>query len=235
MSKNSELDCDALLRSASKACPMPGTTVREAVRRECTAGLCQKRSISRRGRLVACAVLIAFLVGGSALLGSGVLGIGYAWTALWGATGWAVVLLAVLGVNLKPAQVHPVVWRFLTLVGLPVAFYWYLLKTGVGTPPFLDFIQNTGACMHVAACGGMSSLVGAVAAAGLFYVWRGSDPFSPRRSGIVLGLVAGISGALVAGFVCPGQDAWHVVLGHGLSLVLMTIAGAAIGRRVLSP
>jgi Negative regulator of sigma F len=235
MSKNPEVDCEALLRSASKSCPMPRAAVREAVRRECTSGLCSKKAVTRRSRLVACAGLFAFLVGGSAFLASGVLGIGYAWTALWGALGWAVVLLAILAVNLRPQVVPPMIWRAITLVGLPGGFFLYLIESGHGQAPFSVFIADSGMCVHAVKCGVMSSLIGAVAAAGFFYVWRGSDPFSPRVSGVALGLMGGIAGALVAGFVCPGQNAWHVVLGHGLSLVVLALGGAAIGRRVLSP
>ncbi len=235
MSKNSELDCEALLRSASKACPMPRPAVGEAVRRECTAGLCARKVVPRKARLFACASLLAFLVGGSALLASGVLGIGYAWTALWGALGWAIVLLAILAVSLRPQVVPPLLWKLIALVGLPAGFFFYLTQSGQANPSFSVFINDAGMCAHAVRCGLMTSLVGAVAAAGLFYVWRGSDPFSPRASGIVLGLMGGIAGALVAGVVCPGQNYWHVVFAHGLGLVILALAGAAIGRRVMSP
>lgn len=235
MNKTPEVDCDALLRNASKACPMPRADVRDAVRRECTAGLCAKRVSSRRNRLVACGSLFAFVVGGSAFLASGVLGLGYASAALWGALGWAIVLLAVLAVNLRPQLVHPMVWRGLVLVGVPGAFYWYLSQSGSDGPSFGEFIGNAGMCAHVVKCGLMSSVIGAIAAAGMFYVWRASDPFSPRLSGVALGLAGGIAGALVAGFVCPGQDSWHTVFGHGLGLVILAVGGAAVGRRVLSP
>lgn len=235
MSKNPELDCEALLRSASKACPMPRPAVVDAVRRECTSGLCAKKGMRRRTRLVACALLFSFLVGGSAFLASGVLGLGYAWAALWAALGWAVVLLAILAVNLRPQVVPPLLWKVVTLGGLPGAFFLYLVKSGQSSAPFHVFIGDAGMCAHAARCGVMSSLIGAVAAAGFFYVWRGTDPFSPRASGMGLGLMGGIAGALVAGFVCPGQSSWHVVLGHGLSLVVLALGGAAIGKRVLSP
>jgi len=235
MSKSPEVDCEALLRNASKACPMPRADVREAVRRECTSGLCAKRVGSRRNRLLACGALFAFIVGGSAALASGFLGIGYASAALWGALGWAIVLLALLAVNLRPHGFHPRVWRALVLIGVPVGFFWYLTKTGTDRSSFLGFIGDMGMCVHAVQCGLMSSVVGAVASAGMFYVWRASDPFSPRLSGVALGLVGGVAGALAAGFVCPGQDAWHTVLGHGLSLVVLAVGGAAIGRRVLSP
>ncbi len=235
MSKNPEIDCDALLRNASKSCPMPRADVREAVRRECTAGLCAKRVGSRRNRILACGGLFAFIVGGSAFLASGVLGIGYASAALWGALGWAIVLLAILAVNLRPQSVHAGIWRALVLLGVPGGFFWYLTTQSGPGPSFLDFINDTGMCVHVVKCGLMSLVVGAMASAGMFYVWRASDPFSPRLSGVVLGLAGGIAGALTAGFVCPGQDAWHVVFGHGLGVVVLAVGGAALGRRVLSP
>lgn len=235
MSKNSEPDCEALLRSASKACPMPRQAVGEAVRRECTAGLCAKKIVPRRARLLACALLLAFLLGGSSLLASGLLDTGYAWTALWGALGWAIVLLAILSVNLRPQVVPPLIWKVITLGCLPAGFFFYLTQSGQANPSFSVFINDSGMCAHAVRCGLMTSLVGAVAAAGFFYVWRGSDPFSPRASGIGLGLMGGIAGALVAGVVCPGQNYWHVVFAHGLGLVILAVAGAAIGRRVLSP
>lgn len=236
MSNKPELDCDALLRSASKACPMPRSDVREAVRRQCTSGLCDKKRLtSRRNRVLSCGALLVFVVGGSAFLASGVLDIGYASAALWGALGWAIVLLAVLAVNLRPQSIHPLLWRGLIMVGVPGCFYWYLTQSGEEGSQFFDVIADPGMCVHMVKCGIMSSVVGAIASAGMFYVWRASDPFSPRLSGVVLGLAGGIAGALVAGFVCPGQDAWHVVLGHGLSLVVLAVLGAAVGRRVLSP
>lgn len=235
MSKNPEVDCDALLRNASKSCPMPRADVRDAVRRECTAGLCAKRVASRKNRILACGALFAFIVGGSAFLGSSASDVGYASAALWGALGWAIVLLAVLAVNLRPQSVHPGIWRALVLVGVPGGFFWYLTQSGSTGPSFFEFIGDAGQCVHVFKCGIMSSLLGAIASAGMFYVWRASDPFSPRLSGMALGLAGGIAGALAAGFVCPGQHAWHVVFGHGLSLVVLAVGGAALGRRVLSP
>jgi len=126
-------------------------------------------------------------------------------------------------------------WRRALLIGMPAAFFAYLAISHGNMIPLHTFVASEPLVGHALRCGMIAMLLGAFGSAGVLYIWRGSDPFSPRLSGALIGLMGGIAGALSIGVVCPGQNAWHVLLGHGLSVVGVGLLGLLVGRRILSP
>lgn len=233
MTERRDVDPDALLERLSN--PLPRPEVEATVRRQCTHGLHPQRCLSRRVRLALCGVLLLFLISILGLLASGRAEWGLWGAALWGTLGWAVVLLTVLVVGVAPKRAHTLWWRRLLLLAVPVAFFLYLAFGGPMLTPLATFFGSGPGVGHAMRCGLLGSVVGAVGTAGVLYIWRGSDPFSPRVTGALIGLLGGIAGALSVGIVCPGQNGWHVLLGHGLSVVALGLLGLLIGRRIIAP
>lgn len=65
-------------------------------------------------------------------------------------------------------------------------------------------------------------------------VRRGSDPVAPRLTGAVLGAAAGAWGGLFIELRCGHASVEHVVLGHVVPVVVMTLVGALIAGSVVS-
>lgn len=233
MTERPVVDPDALLERLSN--PLPRPEVEAAVRRQCTHKLRPQRCLSRRTRLLLCGGLLLFLVSLLGLLASGRAELGMWRAALWGTFGWAVVLLTVLVVGVAPKRAHGVWWRRLLLLAVPAAFFAYLAFGGPMLGPLANFVASRTVIGHALGCGLVASVVGAVGTAGVLYIWRGSDPFSPRITGALIGLLGGIAGALSVGVVCPGQSGWHLLAGHGLSVVALVLLGLLIGRRIMAP
>jgi hypothetical protein len=62
---------------------------------------------------------------------------------------------------------------------------------------------------------------------------RHRDPVSPRKSGAALGAVAGAWGAVVHFPFCSCTSPLHMALGHVLPVVVLAVAGAVLGDRIL--
>lgn len=65
-------------------------------------------------------------------------------------------------------------------------------------------------------------------------VRRGSDPVAPRLTGAALGAVAGAWGGLFIELRCGHASVEHVVIGHVVPVVIMTLLGALIAGSVVS-
>ncbi len=66
----------------------------------------------------------------------------------------------------------------------------------------------------------------------LALVRRGSDPVHPRASGAALGAAAGAWAGVMIDLHCPVSDTAHVAFAHVVPVLLLSIVGALIGRRV---
>lgn len=82
-------------------------------------------------------------------------------------------------------------------------------------------------CLGVCLSTGILPLVAAV------YARRFSDPMHPVLSGAALGAAAGAFAAFLVDLWCPVAYLPHLLLGHVLPLVLLTVVGAVLGRFVL--
>lgn len=68
--------------------------------------------------------------------------------------------------------------------------------------------------------------------AALAYASRRMEPRHPGTAGAALGAAAGAWAAVMVELWCPLSAQQHVLLGHVLPLVALTVAGAAIGLRM---
>jgi len=228
-------DPDELFSALREREELPSNACNEQIHRTCTGDLKACKAMSARKRsLVSLGIL--FLVGASLLVLSGRSLSGLTAAALWGAMGWAVVQTVILFLSF--ARQHKgsgarLRWGLALLV--PVAFLGYLTMIRSSTPALATFLGQPESTRHMLHCGAFSFVVGAAVAFGIVLLWRRTDPFTPRLSGSLAGLIGGLGAATPIGLVCPGTDGWHLWLAHGVSLILVVALGAALGRRWLCP
>lgn len=99
---------------------------------------------------------------------------------------------------------------------------------------FSEFSQSHSLSQAMT-CAGHSLISGVIGAVALTLLWKRSDPFSPSLTGAFLGLFGGTLGTLSIGFLCKNHEGLHLTLGHGLSILLLTLVFSLIGRKWLSP
>jgi len=213
----------------------PGDEVGARIRRACTCDLEPARRVSRRRRLLLTGVVV--LAGLVVMLSTGLqrgreFDSGAA-SVLYGALGWASVLLVVLGIGVARPAGKRMGWRARMLVAtlVPLVFFVYLGLAAKSTLPLSHALDDGGTL----GCGLFSLLSSAVVTLGVMLPWRRTDPFNPSLTGALLGLGGGLVAATAMGVVCPSHEGWHLWLAHGASLVTVVLIGAWVGRRWLAP
>jgi hypothetical protein len=111
------------------------------------------------------------------------------------------------------------------------------LVVGVGWLAYLAFLSRSPGehdapsfvCLAISGAGGLVSI--AVA----HWAWRFTDPWNPRRTGALIGLVAGCVGAAGVSVACTSHDLLHLLTGHGLTMLLLAPLSAALAMRTLRP
>jgi hypothetical protein len=216
----------------------PPPEVQEAIRHTCTDDLTPKTCCSLRRRL---AMSIAISVVLFAIL----LMVG--WTrhppksavtlALVVAALWAVVQASVLlvGCGRPPGKRGYPYLRWLVTAVVVSAFFAQLTLGSTSQLAFDQFLVAPRSLRGTVVCGIHSILFGSLSMASLLWVWRRTDPFTPRLSGALMGLAGGLVGAIALDMVCASREAWHLWLGHGAALLVMVLAGWLLGRRCLTP
>lgn len=84
-------------------------------------------------------------------------------------------------------------------------------------------------------CGLRSLFVGALAFAGFAFIWRKTDPWSPRLTGALFGACAGLVASAGVGMVCPPAFGGHALIGHWIAVPILAGLGALVSRRLLAP
>src|SRR4029079_7102524 len=82
-------------------------------------------------------------------------------------------------------------------------------------------------------CFAMSVATGGILLFALLIAWRRLDPMSPTATGAAFGAGAGLGSALLIDLWCPVSYLPHLLLGHVLHIVILSVAGGLIGGRVL--
>jgi hypothetical protein len=78
-------------------------------------------------------------------------------------------------------------------------------------------------------------LIGLAGGGALFWLWRKTDPWTPRLSGALVGGASGAIAAATVSMMCGGVSAGHLAVGHWLVVPILAIMGALTARRVLAP
>ena len=157
--------------------------------------------------------------------------------ALAGALVWGIAQASVIVVGLggSPGKRSHRYVRWAVVIAVPLAFLIHLTMASDSTLSIRDFVLTPRSLRHTVVCGVHAILFGVMAIATLLVMWRRTDPFSPRLSGAVAGLAGGLVGAVALDMTCPNLEAWHLWIGHGLTLVVLVVAGWYAGQRWLAP
>jgi hypothetical protein len=217
------------------ALPLPSELlqrVSDDLARPRSAGLLSGRLLSKAARLTASALLL--------LLG------------LLGTTfkGWSLnpeLLLAVaticafglgagvLGLGVPAGKNHlRLEGRRAIVAVLLLALVGMLLARQSEAVPLSEFLSKS----HVLAalkCAVHCLWTGGLYLAGLLFIWKRTDPFSPRLTGALMGVISGLLGNVGLSFLCSNLEVMHLFFGHGLAALVLGVVGQWSGPRVLSP
>jgi hypothetical protein len=83
-------------------------------------------------------------------------------------------------------------------------------------------------------CFGLTLAMAAWPLVGMALVRRGSDPVHPGVTGAALGAASGAWAGVVVDVWCPVMHPAHVAIGHILPIVILSLFGLALGRRVIA-
>lgn len=119
--------------------------------------------------------------------------------------------------------------RMLIVAGSIAAWSLYVVST-VSDPSLEGMLHHLSGGCALRTIG-----AGLVVGAAFMWVWRKSDPWTPRVSGTLIGVCAGIVASIHVGVVCAGGPAGHVLMGHWIAVPILALAGYAVSRRALQP
>jgi hypothetical protein len=158
-------------------------------------------------------------------------------TALLGAVAWGVAQGLVLWVGLArpPGRRFTRSLRWGVVLLVLGAFLGYLTIAATSMLSPHDFVEVPRSLHATAVCALHALIFGLLATVALIAIWSRTDPFSPGLSGAVAGLGGGLVGAVALDMTCASREAWHLWLGHGLTLVVIVAVAWLAGRRWLSP
>jgi hypothetical protein len=189
----------------------------------------------RRGRhaqalLVAGAVLLAIgaLAGALSVAGGTAHAAGRPQEAeYWMVAGTALLAVAATWLALPPAHsmLPPPRSQLLAVMAFPLVIGLWIAR---GHPEYADAFVRTGL-----RCFALTALTAPGPFLALLFLRRQPDPVHPGLSMGALAAAAGAWSAVMVELWCPLADPRHVVLGHVAPLVLLVLAGAAAGRRLL--
>jgi hypothetical protein len=217
------------------AAPSPEVTA--AIRQHCTCDLAKRRGMTRQQRLIASLALSFGLFSLLAWITRAQTRVdGTFRSALIGAAGWGVIMMAVLWMGLArpPGRRSSARLRLVLAVVTPVFFLAYLAHAAPIWIPFEQFSHGARAT-HAVGCSLVGMLFSAVVSGGVLLLWRGTDPLTPGLTGALVGLVGGLAGGLTIGVACSSQEGWHACFSHGLGVLAFVAFGWAVGRRLLAP
>ncbi len=229
---------DPLHDSAWPEPAAPSADVSAAIHRICTANLRPVKSRSIIDRIVRSILLSGGLF--AVLLGLGwrlhpphrAVAVALAGALVWGIAQASVIIV---GLGRVPGRRAHRLIRWAVVFAVPLAFFIHLTLASDVTLPIQDFLTAPRSVRHTVVCGVHALIFGLMAMVTLFVLWRRTDPFSPRLSGAVAGLAGGLVGAVALDMTCPHLEAWHLWIGHGLTLIALVAAGWYAGRRWLAP
>ena len=131
----------------------------------------------------------------------------------------------------RSALGRPRVWLAGVALASPALLLLWKVSVSAQVPHMMDrWSERVGLrCLPLSLAIGVFPLVAFVLAR------RGSDPVHPVALGAALGAASGTLAASLVDLWCPVAYLPHLLLGHVLPLVLLTLAGALWGARSLRP
>lgn len=197
---DSELSSLADLHLGRLAPVEPPPELSASIKRECTKDMCPAARLSSSRRVVLSALLLVGIVAGLQVMGRARDHDEVVATAVLGSVAWAAVMLGVLVVGLArpPGKRLSRQLRVAFALVVPALFVGYLVLSSSHSLSLTEF-HSEGHAAQAAFCGLHTVVFSAIASAGVLFIWRRTDPLTPRLSGALAGLVGGLAGALAIG------------------------------------
>jgi hypothetical protein len=151
---------------------------------------------------------------------------------LWTIVGWAAIAFLASWASSRGGSMigRPVGILILTVAATPLALeVWYAMWVGrsdaalVVSPIVRGYFSCAPATLGMGVAPFVMLLLGR----------RGSVPNYPRPTAAAMGVVSGAWGAVLIDFHCERADLLHVTLGHILPVLLLALAGYALGATLL--
>lgn len=132
------------------------------------------------------------------------------------------------------SQKWPLEWR-LGMISLAIiaAFAGYF-GIAEGFVPLKEFAGPEHSS-HALACFWHSLGAAIVCSVPPLVFLRRTDPFSPRTSAAIVGLLGGALGSISVTSACSASEGFHLLLGHASVVLLLTLGFAWIGELILPP
>lgn len=154
------------------------------------------------------------------------------WFVVGTAVGWAVAAgwglwasLSRQGSMLGPSRR----WLTWVVIAIPsVMFAWMLIWDLIDQDRLAPWPERVGW-----KCFNLTLLMGVWPVIALILMRRGSDPVHPGATGAAVGAAVGCSTGVLLDLWCPIADPAHVLLGHILPLLILSVGGLLLGRWLL--
>ncbi len=128
----------------------------------------------------------------------------------------------------RSALRRPKVWVLLAALGAVVGFL--LFKYGVSAAYGRANIWSDRVGFK---CLGLGISTGALPLFAALASWRGTDPLSPVSTGAAFGAGAGLGSTVLVDLWCPVGYVPHLLLGHVLPIVVLSLVGGLLGWQLL--
>jgi hypothetical protein len=122
-------------------------------------------------------------------------------------------------------------WLTAVAIGSPLALLAWKIFWSAQYEHGLDHIEGRVGFR----CLGFTLTLGALPLAALLFSRRGTDAVHPGRAGMGIGVAFGLAAATLVDAWCPVAYVPHLLLGHGLPLIVLGAAGFWLGKKILAP
>jgi hypothetical protein len=147
-----------------------------------------------------------------------------AWSAAAAFAAWAALARG------RSATGRPRAWLLAIALGTPAVLFAVMVAFAQLRPELTVLhAERVGfKCLGLALAAGTFPLVA------LAVLRRGSDPVHPGAAGAALGAACGAAAGALVEFWCPVASMRHVAVGHVLPIVVLALAGWALGARLIA-
>jgi hypothetical protein len=126
---------------------------------------------------------------------------------------------------------RPRPWLLAVVLGTPVLLLcWRILPTLQYPGMMLAWSGRPGL-----RCLGLGVTLAVLPLLGVLWMRRGTVPVQPRLTAAAFGVAASAGAWVLVDLWCPVGYVPHLLLGHVLPLLLVTLLGALLGKRILAP
>lgn len=124
----------------------------------------------------------------------------------------------------------PLPWLVVVVCATPVVLFAYMLLWNVAYPESLVPVQGRIGFK----CLGLSLAMALWPLVALAFARRASDPVHPRATGAALGAASGAWSGVLVDLWCPASNPSHIALGHVLPIVILSLVGIVLGKRIIA-